>query len=51
MNLDYIRVKWLGRVGCCSGKEVAHEGVVVYLEPSQPNPVRLTRPKGKSADE
>jgi hypothetical protein len=39
---------------CCKGKAVAHEAVVYYREPSQPNPgynesfvVRSARPKGK----
>ncbi len=40
--------------GCSSGEEVAHEAVVNYREPTQPNPgyneadaVRSVRPKGK----
>lgn len=31
-NLGYSRVKGIGWVGCCNGKEVVHEAVVNYHE-------------------
>jgi hypothetical protein len=55
--LDYpglFTSRVVGRVGCRSCEEVAHEAVVNYREPTQPNPgcneadaVRSTCPWGK----
>jgi hypothetical protein len=57
VNYYYIKQIWPGLFtsrDCCSGEAAAHETVVNYREPTQPNPgcneadaVRSARPKGK----